>query len=82
MKGWYWSDIAVVVGVFLAVVLILTFLAYGIVLGVTEARVTRACLDAGYPDHRIAGLDGYCVRWDDAGQIVVPVELILDNGGE
>lgn len=38
------------------------------------ATIEGQCLACGYPDSKIYGVNGYCVRTEDATEIVVPVE--------
>ena len=38
------------------------------------AAIEGQCLECGYSDYRMHGTDGYCIRMENATEVVVPVE--------
>jgi hypothetical protein len=76
------EDVAMwVAGFFLIVVAVLLIFAlfWGLFVELPVTyRTQMQCVHAGYPDYEVVWfLDAYCVTWEDATKIIVPLEEAL-----
>lgn len=64
--------------ILMAVVLVF-MLIWGVFVELPVAyRTQMQCVHAGYPDYEVVWfLDAYCVTWEDATKIIVPLEEAL-----
>lgn len=70
------NDLGELLFILAVVILVLVFLA-ALILHVfsvpLDIRVADQCIQCGYPDHKVLGGIGYCIRLESGTEIVRPV---------